>query len=182
MQASSEQTSDIIHSQKAQITQNRNTQHLDHQSMTRPRLLHLIHPIPVNSSAISFLYDHPFTLNQIIGEGQDKSSGRTKRIEPQQGRHPNRNRYRRPGKITQPHFLRDRTPASRGPFIEIFELLYEEYAMNKALNHRIFRVMKFIHASENVTEGRKRGLFGIFSKYSHNRANLRSLITLKLML
>ena len=177
MQASSEQTSDIIHSQKAQIThkpkrQNRNTQHLDHQSMTRPRLLHLIHPIPVNSSAISFLYDHPFTLNQIIGEGQDKSSGRTKRIEPQQGRHPNRNRYRRPGKITQPHFLRDRTPASRGPFIEIFELLYEEYAMNKALNHRIFRVMKFIHASENVTEGRKRGLFGI----------LRSLITLKLML
>jgi len=133
--------------------------------MTRPRFFHLIHPIPVHSSAISFLYDHPLTLDQIIGEAQDKSSGRTKRIEPQQGRHPNRNRYRRPGKIIQPHFLRDRTPAFRGPFIEISEFLYEGYTMYNTLRHRIFRIIEFINTSEILPEGRKRVLFGIFSKY-----------------
>lgn len=105
-QTSSEQTSDIVRYQKAQVTQktnrhNQNTQHLDHQLMSRLLFFHLIHSITVYSYAISFLFDLPFTLNQIIGEAQEKSSGCTRRIEPQQGRHPNRNRYRRPGRITR---------------------------------------------------------------------------------
>ena len=61
--------------------------------------------------------------------------------------------------------MMDRTPASSRPFIKIYEFLYEEYAIYNFLSYCIFHVMIFIHASEIIPEGRKRVLFGIFSKY-----------------